>query len=527
MRQIVLWPGRLRRRGSRQSSDHKVRSSRTKQEADNQSNEVALALPPPALESLLSRLNSEIKENEVNEAHQHQRPSSAHAFQSILAAPLPQGADEMVDIPNDNGNGVLLAAGRNDGQPFTSRDAILLATLADQAALALGNLQYYEMLRGRIDLANSNLRQAYQTLAEERTKLAAAMESNESAVIISDEANRAIFINSASSNILPKAALGELVPGALEQQGFEEFSRLFNALDQKESPVMKAVEEITRFLDRGPQHDPVRHILNAQLTVLTSHEGSRLGTMLVITDVTTQRDLGQMKDDFVSYVAHELRSPLSAIHGYAYLLKSEELEFPEQQRLDMLVSIQDQCNRLNRMVNDMLDISGIEAAQEVQLNRSEIDLVALCEKVLDDQRATIPEGEEIFLSLDCESRPLIIYADADRLEQVLINLISNAIKYSPDGGTVAVNLARSGTASDEIVVSVTDTGMGMTGEQLTRLFEKYYRTPDAQMRGIRGTGLGLHLVKRLVEAHGGRIEVKSEYKQGSTFTVTLPQDGID
>lgn len=524
MGQPVLWSDRARWLGLRQQSDRKVRASAQNNESPEKVAEVTLAAPTPALEKLLSRLNNEIKEHEVKDAHGRHRASSARTFQSILAAPLPHGTEETDSFTDDAGNpnGVLLAAGRSDGQPFTSRDAILLATLADQAALALGNLEYYEMLRGRIDLANRDLRHAYQTLAEERTKLAAAMESSESTLIISDEANRAIFINTASAAILPNAALGQPVPHALVEQGLDEFARLFEALEQSEPPALKAVAESTRLLERGPKNDPVRHILNAQLTALTSHEGSRLGTMLVITDVTTQRDLGQMKDDFVSYVAHELRSPLSAINGYAFLLKSDGLDFPEQQRLDMLVSIQDQCNRLNRMVNDLLDITGIEAVQEVQLNCTEIDLAALCEKVIEDQRATISNGEEIQLSFHCNDCPIAINADADRMEQVLINLVSNAIKYSPDGGTVTVSLSRS--APQQVVLRVVDTGMGMTGEQLTRLFEKYYRTPDAQMRGIRGTGLGLHLVKRLVEAHGGRIEVESDYKRGSTFTVTLPLD---
>jgi two-component system phosphate regulon sensor histidine kinase PhoR len=408
---------------------------------------------------------------------------------------------------------------------FSERDAILLETLAEQAALALENLEYYEILHSRVELANRNLREAYQALAEERAKLAAAIESNESALIICDELHRAVFINAATARVLKDAApqIGESVPHVLEQCGLPEFARLFPGIHDSESG--KVTGETVRLLERDAQQGPARNILSAQLTSLTGRENLPMGTMLVVTDVTAQRELEQMKDDFVSYVAHELLSPLSTINGYASLLRSPDMNFGPGERESMFAGIEYQCDRLNRMVWDLLDLSRMEPQPRIPLEFHEIDLVALGEQVIRNQVAALPDPPVHTLKLVAEEKPILAEVDPDRMEQILINLVSNAVKYSPDGGTVTLALAEHGqNGKREVTFQVTDSGIGMTPDQVSRLFQKYYRTPEAQSRGIKGTGLGLHLTKRLIEAHGGRIEVESERGRGTTVTVTLPAE---
>jgi signal transduction histidine kinase len=274
--------------------------------------------------------------------------------------------------------------------------------------------------------------------------------------------------------------------------------------------------------DASTHSDNAPRVLSASLTPLSGEAGRSLGKMLVVADVTVQRELDTMKSDFVSYVAHELRTPLTTILGYASLLHDDTGDYPVSMRGEMTDSIIRHCRRLNRMISELLDVSRLDAGRVLALRPVTVDLAALCKSVLDGARATISDSQKVELRFEPAQAEISLGGDPDRLEQIVTNLVSNAIKYSPDGGVVTLRLRECG---DEVELQVEDTGMGMSPEQQAQLFQKFYRTPDAQASGIKGTGLGLFLVRQLVEAHGGRIEVQSEQGRGTTFTVTLPKTG--
>jgi signal transduction histidine kinase len=162
--------------------------------------------------------------------------------------------------------------------------------------------------------------------------------------------------------------------------------------------------------------------------------------MLVVADITAQRELDSMKSDFVSYVAHELRTPLTTILGYASLLDEDTGDYTVAMRGEMANAIMRHCRRLNRMIGELLDVSRIEAGRPIPLRLEAVDAAALCTGVLDGTRATLNDQQSIELVLECEDRPLFVCADADRLEQIVTNLVSNAVKYSPRGGTVTLSL---------------------------------------------------------------------------------------
>jgi two-component system phosphate regulon sensor histidine kinase PhoR len=489
---------------------------------------------PPSLEfrSALERLREEILA-----LHRQQHDAPRRAVSSILVAPLsgqpPQfGQPQEGEGTSPHITGVLLATGRRDGQPFTARDATLLQTLTEQASLALDNLGYYELLQGRVELANRSLREAYDVLsgerfqlAQERTKLAAAVESMESALVISDENHCAVFENGMSASVLGgvRPVLGQSMPEILRASHWNDLADLFEQIER--GPDEKLTIEATRHFDRGANLPGERVILSAQLTPLVAAGGLRLGSMLVVADVTAERELEQMKSDFVSFVAHELRTPLTSINGFAALLKLNTLNYSEEQRGDMLDSIEAQCSRLNRMISDLLEVARLEPGHGIELRLQEVNLVSLCRKVLGQLRVLILEPEKLDIRMQSNSDEIWIDADSDRMEQILVNLISNAIKYSPDGGVVTLDLRSE--SEEKVVFSVSDTGMGMSSEQVASLFQKYYRADDAQERGIKGTGLGLYLVKQLVEAHQGIIEASSVSGRGTTFTVTLPTTLIE
>lgn len=472
------------------------------------------ALPEPLLKQLTER---------AGKGKLSLRREVSKSGQAVVAAPLfyrmTTGSESAGELPGAarHAHGAVIAVGRRMGGTFSQRDVTLLETIAEQAGLALENLAFYERLQGRIELANRDLRDAYQLLEEQSAKLTAAVESIDDALIVTDPVGHAIFINAASSRILGDAAphLGDNVPAVLGEAGFAALAALFEQLHYAPETTAGVGHELLHQDTQG-----TRRILSSNLTPLVGSDGTPLGAMLVVADVTAQRELEQMKTDFVSYVAHELRTPLTTILGYASLLHDSGDQFPLEQRTQMTVSIMNHCQRLNRMITEMLDIARLDAGRPLTLHIGPFDLVHLCETVVSAQTAALRNADIFTLTLHTEVQPMMIQGDRDRIEQVLTNLEANAVKYSPEGGRVDVEL-RDADGYAEIIVR--DTGMGMTPEQMTQLFQKFYRTPDAQARGIKGTGLGLFLVKQLVEAHQGTIEVESSAGQGSTFTVRLPK----
>ena len=447
-----------------------------------------------------------------------QTPHAARSLsRTLVAAPLWQGDK------NGASGEVFVALGQRGGQMFEPRHAILLETLAAQTALALENVAFTERLQGRIEADDRELAQAYSLLSEQSIKMLAAIESIEDVLIITDENARAIYVNAAAWRILRDATppIGVEVSTFLAAQGWHELAALFDVL-----PVDAAVgtpkiqrEFVRRVAGEAEDGDEKALVLAAQFVPLRGENQRVLGAMLVVADVTLQRELDSMKTEFVSYVAHELRTPLTTILGYASLLQGAGERMDEAQRSEMNGVIVEHCRRLNNMISELLDISRLDAGHTLPLRPQIADLAALGERMLNEHRQARINRPEYRMQFVAPERPVITVFDPERIEQVLNNLLSNAFKYSPDGGTITLQVL---AADNEAIVQVSDKGMGMSSEQLSNLFQKYYRTKDAQQRGIKGTGLGLYLVKQLIEAHGGRIEVQSEVGQGTTFSVYLP-----
>ena len=229
------------------------------------------------------------------------------------------------------------------------------------------------------------------------------------------------------------------------------------------------------------------------------------------------RELDQVKSDFVSIVSHELRTPLTSIQGFSELLLNRPVG-PARQR-QFLSHILHESERLGRIVEDLLDLSRIEAGRGRPLNQTPLDLVPLLEvnaELFGCQSAT----HEIRVEASGNLPPVL--ADRDAVDRMLKNLISNAIKYSPRGGPVLLRAAQSAADPGFVDIEVEDRGVGIPPEAIGRIFDKYYRAGQPDAAGVRGLGLGLALVKSLVEAHGGAVRVSSSPGQGSCVTVSLP-----
>jgi signal transduction histidine kinase len=225
-----------------------------------------------------------------------------------------------------------------------------------------------------------------------------------------------------------------------------------------------------------------------------------------------------MKSEFVSTVSHELRTPLTSIKGFIRtLLDDIDGYYDRETQMEFYRIIDTECDRLVRLINDLLNLSRIESGRALDLVLGEVDLRELISRVVDSQRAyTDRHRFEVIIPADL---PKLI-ADRDKIDQVLTNLLSNAVKYSPDGGRVVVSARDLGDG--KVSVSVADQGIGIPDDQIGRLFTRFHRVDSGDSRKQYGTGIGLYLVKHLIEAHRGEVSVASRVGEGSTFTFVLP-----
>ncbi len=233
-------------------------------------------------------------------------------------------------------------------------------------------------------------------------------------------------------------------------------------------------------------------------------------------------EASRLKSDFIGFVAHELRNPLTTIRGYVQtMLADEEHTLDEETKQEFFEAIEADSDRLLDMINELLDVSRLEAGRPLSLSLKEIELPGLLEKLARRHKfyKFFTPRHSIVTDL-ADDLPSTITADEDKLNQIFSNLLSNAIKYSPDGGEIRLTARWEGDG--QIVISVKDAGVGMSQEQCGRLFRQYERIDRDAIKNIPGTGLGLYLVKSLVELHGGTITCESEPGQGSTFLVRLP-----
>lgn len=244
------------------------------------------------------------------------------------------------------------------------------------------------------------------------------------------------------------------------------------------------------------------------------------GVVTILRDITREKEISQMKSDFVSQASHELRTPISAINAYTEMLLDSEAQ-DEAGRQEFYNIIKGEAERLSRMIDNMLNISRIEAGI-VSVERTEVDFAKAVTEVIETMQAPSKEKD---ITLTAKSGPLIYTAEADRdlVYQVIMNLVSNAIKYTPAGGRVTVGVENDDTTRS-VLVTIADTGLGIPPDAIDKIFDKFYRIENYK-RVAKGTGLGLNLVKHIVETvHGGRVGVTSQVGMGSKFWFTIPYE---
>lgn len=293
---------------------------------------------------------------------------------------------------------------------------------------------------------------------------------------------------------------------------------------------LKQHYELARLIEEGvsrmePIHEeriiynPAERIVRLD-GVPMMQDGSYRGMLFLLQEVTEIRRLERMRSEFVANVSHELKTPVAAVKGFAETLLGGGVT-DEKTARSFLQIIYDENERLNRLIGDILELSKIES-KRVQLDCSPVHLIEFFDSVL-GTLSKVAEKKKISLSAEMPEE-LFVEGDEDKLRQIFMNLLSNAINYTHDGGSVRVTAANSHKAdgSETVVFTVSDTGMGIPRKDLPRIFERFYRVDKARSRSSGGTGLGLSIVKHLVELHRGSITVESDLGIGSSFILELP-----
>jgi len=286
----------------------------------------------------------------------------------------------------------------------------------------------------------------------------------------------------------------------------------------RESPVPNRRAQIDHTIETEPGEPP--SVFEVAVTRTQEIEGAGVAVVTILRNVTYEREVSRMKSDFVSKASHELRTPLSSIKAYVEMLLDGEAK-DEESRREFYSVIKNESDRLGRLIDNMLNISRIEAGI-IRVNPQEVNFVDAARRVVDLLQ---PQAKTKDISLSVQSGPLVYtaMADEDMVHQVLLNLVSNAIKYTPEGGRVTVSVEND-DAQGAVMVTVADTGLGIPPDDVDKIFDKFYRI-DNYKRVAPGTGLGLNLVKHIVETvHHGQVSVSSELGLGSKFTFTIPYE---
>jgi PAS domain S-box-containing protein len=317
------------------------------------------------------------------------------------------------------------------------------------------------------------------------------------------------FANEAAARLLDQPAEVLLGKPAAQVRGEEEWRRFL-------TPLLEGAKVTRR--EELALHTPARLLhLRAQAETVSLPNGDPAGFVCVLTDVTDFHDMSRLKNDMIGFVSHELRRPLSALKGYALTLLQQGVEKVGPETVnEFLREINNEADRLNQLTAQFLDVAKIEAGLAIELSPQSFDVHALVRQVAATQETA---SGRCAIEVQCAEGVHELRADRDKLLLVLSNLLSNADKYSPQGGTVQVRVTPNHAG---VGFAVADQGLGIPQEQLRYLFSAFHRVRDASREGISGTGLGLYLCRHLVEAHGGTMEVESTLGQGSTFSFTIP-----
>ena len=362
-------------------------------------------------------------------------------------------------------------------------------------------------LSNSFNYMTERLREALSVNQEEKDKLASILTNMSDGVIATDEKGKVIVINHRAKQMLQ----------LIDQHSEGKF--LYDLLGMTEAMITPATtgEENTSIIEVGSVDKEEGMKVRVTFTSIHRREKGVTGTIVVLQDVTEQEELERARREFVANVSHELRTPLTTIKSYLEALEDGALDEP-QTALRFVGVTRTETERMIRLVTDLLHLSRLDSKQSI-LKKESTSVSEMLEEVA-DRFAFQLQQRKIHIRIVVETQIRKLMMDRDKIDQVLDNLVSNAIKYTGDGGEIDIFAGKN--ERHMLEVSVKDNGVGIPKKDLSRIFERFYRVDKARSRNMGGTGLGLSIAREIVKAHGGSIMLESEYNQGTKVSFTLP-----
>jgi len=401
--------------------------------------------------------------------------------------------DEEERLVDERVIGVMHVFNKRFDQDMEPEDTRLVEMLAEQAAAVISNAQIYIQL------------------TEEKEELAGAFESIAVGVIV---------VNAQGDVRLMNTAACEMLDLSVSEYAGMPMADVMPAGEVRDvlAAAIEAREERNIEIELG-EEEP--HTYQAQASLIIGEDGEVDAVVAIFNDITDIRRVERMKTAFVSTVSHELRTPLTSIKGFiSTLLEDEEGMYDEETRREFLFIINEECDRLTRLISDLLNISRIESGHGLDLQLADIDVRGVINRVAANQQAYTKKHTII---TEFDNTLTTLRVDQDKLMQMLDNLVGNAVKYSPNGGNVTIRVT---DEEDAVRLDVIDEGLGIPERHRDQIFQRFHQVDDdIDHRSISGTGIGLYLVQHLAQAHGGKVWLdSSEVGEGSTFSLRLPKD---
>ncbi len=444
----------------------------------------------------------------VNDLHEEARwvPSkSGQDHRSAIIVPMLVGEDVI---------GVLMVFQRA-ADFFSSEMLNLVKAIAGQVAVAINNAHLYELIRDQAERLGVMLRKEQ----EEASRSQAILEAVADGVLVTGPDNRITFVNSSTERVL---ALEEarLLGGSLDT-----FAGLFGKAAGTWMETIHRWSEDPSSYRTGDSYAEQLELENGRIALVhlapVILQNDFLGTVSIFRDITHEVEVDRLKSEFVATVSHELRTPMTAIKGYVDILVMGAAGALNENQVHFLDIVRNNIDRLNTLVGDLLDVSSMESGR-VTLNPQPVDLREVAEEVIQEMmRRSQTEHKPMALSLDVPRKIPPVVGDTERVRQILGNLVDNAYNYTPENGVIRVGIHQE---NGDIQVDVQDNGVGISLEDQPRVFDRFFRGEHPLVLATPGTGLGLPIVRQLIEMHSGRIWMTSTGVpgEGSVFSFTLP-----
>ncbi|MBT7787991.1 MAG: PAS domain S-box protein, partial [Calditrichaeota bacterium] len=368
--------------------------------------------------------------------------------------------------------------------------------------------EYSTSLERMVSDRTAELEKARRHAEDSRDQIDTILKSVSDGLVVTDLENKIVLLNSAAESLLSvnmTEVLGSKIDLAIKNKTLR--GRLHGVFGKK-------ISEYEFDFEMPELKNGKKQVFNARTSIIYDRQNFKAGMVTIMQDVTIEREVDRMKTEFVSTAAHELRTPLTSIQGFSEVLITRD-DLNIEEKLRFLTYINTQSINLSAIINDLLDVSRIESGKGFELVKQQVDIIRSIREIVNlfKDRSTKHR-----FKTHLPKREILLLLDNEKILQVFENLLSNATKYSPDGGEIQI---KGKVEGDQFKITIKDQGIGMTPDQVGRIYEKFYRA-DASNTAFEGTGLGMTIVKHIIESHGGTVWAESEINRGTILGIALP-----